>query len=46
MNTRQTIAYSEPSAEAEDTDKPRFGWFTDTDGRRIRLHLTANVGFE
>lgn len=46
MNTRQRIAYSSPSAEAEDTDKARFGWFVNIDGRRIRLHLTANVGYE
>jgi len=46
MNTRQAIAYSSPSAEPEDTAKPRFAWFTDIDGRHIRLCLTVNVGFE
>lgn len=46
MNTRQQIAYSRPSADAEDTFEARFAWFTTVDGRRMRLHLTANVGYE
>jgi hypothetical protein len=46
MNTRQRIAYTSPSAEAEDTLKDRFGWYAVVDGRRFRLQLTANVGYE